>query len=76
MAVAWTGTEMIVWGGRVDNSFYYDGAAYNPVSDTWRVLPTAPGGFDARDPIMVWTGHEAVVSGLRQLLGYRRPTTR
>ena len=63
MAVAWTGTEMLIWGGRVDNTFYYDGAAYNPVSDTWRVLPPAPGGFDARDPVMVWTGHEAVVLG-------------
>jgi len=62
-AAAWTGTEMIVWGGRVENSFYYDGAAYNPVTDAWRLLPSAPVGFDARDPIMVWTGNEAVVLG-------------
>jgi hypothetical protein len=50
---------MIVWGGRVDDTFYYDGAAYDPATDTWRLLPPAPAGFN--DPHMVWTGDEAVV---------------
>ena len=60
-AVAWTGTEMLVWGGRVGDSFYYDGAAYNPATDTWRRLPSAPSAFDGPDPQMVWTRTEAVV---------------
>ena len=63
-AMAWTGTEMLVWGGRVEDSFYYDGAAYDPVADSWRHLPAAPASFDAKDPVMVWTGHEAVVMGV------------
>lgn len=60
-AAAWTGTEMIVWGGRVSNSFYYDGAVYNPVTDTWRIMPPPPAGFAGKDPSMVWTGTEAVI---------------
>jgi hypothetical protein len=62
-AVAWTGTEMLVWGGRhQENTFFYDGAAYDPASDTWRSLPASP--FFGKDPIMVWTGDEAVVLGV------------
>jgi hypothetical protein len=63
-AVAWTGTEMLVWGGRVDNLFYFSGAAYNPVTDTWRDLQPRPADFAGKDPIMVWTGGEAVVFGV------------
>ena len=58
-ALAWTGTEMLVWGGRVGDTFFYDGAGYDPATDTWRRLAPAP--FDAKDPVMVWTGQEAVV---------------
>ena len=61
-AMVWTGTEMLVWGGRVGNTFYYDGAAYDPATDTWRRLAPAP--FNAKDPVMVWTGQEAVVLGV------------
>jgi hypothetical protein len=65
-AVAWTGTEMIVWGGCwcVENTFYYDGAAYNPVTDAWRLLPPPPAGFAGKLPSMLWTGEEAVVLGV------------
>jgi hypothetical protein len=63
-ALAWTGTEMLVWGGRVDDTFYYDGAAYDPATAVWRRLAPAPGLFFGRDPVMVWTGQEAVVLGV------------
>jgi hypothetical protein len=63
-AVAWTGSEMLVWGGRVGNRFNYEGAAYNPVTDAWRRLSVSPAHFDGKDPIMVWTGDEAVVLGV------------
>jgi N-acetylneuraminic acid mutarotase len=63
----WTGTEMVVWGGydhvtatafRVSS----DGAAYNPVSNRWRRLPTAP--LSARAyPSAVWTGSRVIVLG-------------
>lgn len=48
-ASAWTGSEMIVWGGiasgpRGTGEFdtQSDGAAFNPAADTWRVLPAGP----------------------------------
>ena len=31
----WTGSEMIVWGGRNENSFLDTGGRYNPGTDTW-----------------------------------------
>ena len=72
----WTGTEMIVWGGFVgDDIRTYDGAAYNPNTDTWRMLPTVPFSMGGGVTIMtmVWTGDEAVVNGARPRPS---PTTR
>ena len=61
-ATAWTGTELIVWGGYdLNGGFYGDGAAYAPASGSWRLLPPSP--IDARDPFSVWTGAELVVWG-------------
>jgi hypothetical protein len=45
----WTGREMVVWGGndpargRAGNALL-DGAAYDPVSDSWRRIASAPAG--------------------------------
>lgn len=45
----WTGREMVVWGGndptrgRAGNALL-DGAAYNPVTDSWRRIASAPPG--------------------------------
>lgn len=64
-ATAWTGTELLIWGGSELTSdavetVQMSGAAYNPVSDTWRPLPTAP--LDADSPRAVaWDGHEMYV---------------
>jgi hypothetical protein len=55
----WTGSEVIVWGGRVGDMALLDGAAYDPTTDTWRsITPNSwghPGGHGA------WTGTEMVV---------------
>ncbi len=34
--MAWTGTEMIVWGGGDANTDLADGAAYDPATNSWR----------------------------------------
>ncbi len=61
---AWTGTEVIVWGGydssEEDADALADGAAYNPITDTWRPLPPAPLNPGQADGI-VWTGTEIVL---------------
>ena len=72
-AAVWTGTEMIVGpatekdgstssnqapGSRGD-SFY---AAYDPVADSWRIIPGGPLEADAGQPLL-WTGTRLIVSG-------------
>lgn len=65
---AWTGTEMLVWGGNPGNPTPYgkneftDGALYNPVTERWRPMATFPlhGRFAAA---VVWTGELLVVWG-------------
>lgn len=39
---AWTGHDLIVWGGQTSRGLRDDGAVYDPVSRTWTVLPAAP----------------------------------
>ena len=63
-ASAWTGTELLIWGGSPNTtfgSFVDDGAAYDPATETWRTLPQAP--ITARAPLSVWTGTEFIVWG-------------
>jgi hypothetical protein len=69
-ASAWTGREVLVWGqacrltpgpspGRARHDLA--AAAYDPVADRWRVLPTGPvvGG---QEILSVWTGTEWVLA--------------
>lgn len=62
----WTGTEMLVWGGTRPGggvpSGWADGAAYDPVADTWRRIPEAPIGGRIYAGA-TWTGGELVVVG-------------
>ncbi len=69
-AAVWTDREMLVWGGAGcegacdgrDIRDHADGAAYDPVSDTWRALPPSP--LSARSgPLAVWSGRELIVWG-------------
>jgi hypothetical protein len=67
-AAAWTGEELLIWGGftgddccQPSEMFLNDGAAYDPVAQRWRTLPPAPLG--ERAPFSVWTGEELIVWG-------------
>jgi hypothetical protein len=68
MAFGWTGRELLIWGGWDggfrDPPYFGDGAAFDPVAGTWRMLPTAPIG--ARTAFSVWTGKEMIVWGSRE----------
>jgi hypothetical protein len=60
----WTGTEMIVWGGRAgsEEEPAADGAAYYPASDSWRLISEGP--LEPRFAhTAVWTGTEMIVWG-------------
>lgn len=60
----WTGTEVVVVGGRADGAWSSEAAAWDPVSDTWRPLPPVPLTF-TDESSAVWTGSEVVVVGSR-----------
>ena len=58
--VAWTGHELIGWGGGCCGDVSDDGSAYNPATNTWRKLAPAPVSGQ-QSPIGAWTGRELVV---------------
>jgi len=64
----WTGTEVIVWGGRDRRGVFDTGARFlpslgSPVSNVWVSIPTS-GAPDARaGHTAVWTGNEMIVWG-------------
>jgi Bacterial Ig-like domain len=57
----WTGTEMIVWGGDAGFGPLFDGARYNPATNTWKPIATAP--IARSDHEAIWTGTEMIVWG-------------
>ena len=63
-ASVWSGSEWNIWGGisteTEDRTAVADGAAYNPVTDTWRVIAESP--LSARRAPAVWTGTEMIVA--------------
>lgn len=68
MASAWTGRELLIWGGWDggfrDPPYFGDGAAFDPAAGTWRMIAPAP--IEARIAFSVWTGEELIVWGSRE----------
>jgi N-acetylneuraminic acid mutarotase len=64
-SAAWTGTEMIVWGGQgLTQDSINSGARYNPATNSW--LPTSTGAnlpLSRYDHTAVWTGSKMIVWG-------------
>jgi N-acetylneuraminic acid mutarotase len=58
--VAWTGRELIGWGGGCCGDVSDDGSAYSPATNTWRKLAPAPINGQ-QSPIGAWTGRELVI---------------
>jgi hypothetical protein len=54
-AAVWTGDHVLIWGGNDDPKGY----RYDPASDAWAVIPTAP--IDPGFPVGAWTGTEFIV---------------
>lgn len=62
--MAWTGTELFVWGGfGADGTSRDDGALYNPKTDTWRPVAAAGAPSARYRPLAVWTGNRVIVWG-------------
>ena len=66
----WTGSEMIVWGGRTNfgNQIVFgNGARYNPANDTWLPVSTIGAPSARYGHTAVWTaGDDRVGGGERQ----------
>lgn len=56
---AWTGSELIVFGGQTRPNYRVVGAAYDPTAGRWRIL---------NFPYPKWSGFEAVWTGTELLL--------
>lgn len=82
---AWTGTELLVWGGAGPNSFVRlgTGARYNPTTDTWTAMSNANNPGKKHEAAFAWTGSKFIVWGgysifqnnLSQTGGIYDPTT-
>jgi hypothetical protein len=60
VASAWSGTEVLIWGGYRGSTLLDDGLSYDPTTDRWRPIPPAPiepGSADGG-----WTGQDFVVT--------------
>ncbi|HJQ96925.1 MAG TPA: hypothetical protein VJ826_01365, partial [Candidatus Polarisedimenticolaceae bacterium] len=57
-----------VWGGNnglvLPGSYFASGGKYDPATDTWQLIASAPASLEARDGhTVVWTGTEMIVWG-------------
>ena len=60
----WTGTELIVWGGRnAQGELTNRGARYNPSTNSWTELSTVNAPWPREGHTAVWTGSEMIVWG-------------
>lgn len=65
--MAWTGSEVLVWGGvsaaeETPANWPRGGAAYDPATDSWRIIPDAPMAGRSY-PVAAWSGSELLVWG-------------
>lgn len=64
-SAAWTGSEMVIWGGAVVGGAYTNtGARFSPTSNTWTPTSTLGACPSARyGQSEVWTGSEIIIWG-------------
>src|SRR6185503_21368601 len=63
-ASAWTGSEMVVWGGITNSEFVSDaGGRYNPLTDTWQPTTQTNALSPRRSDQADWVGSELIVWG-------------
>ncbi|MEE8412185.1 MAG: hypothetical protein V3S47_06750 [Acidobacteriota bacterium] len=61
----WTGSEMIVWGGRSKNGPEATGGRYAPATDVWSAVGTSGAPSARQSHVGVWSGSQMVVWGGR-----------
>ena len=64
--VAWTGTQILVWGGVFENAgdtYKTDGFLYNPSTNTWTSMSSTNAPTGRKFPFYVNTGSQLIVWG-------------
>jgi len=62
-AAAWTGKEMVVWGGVAGGATTNTGGIYNPQADTWRTVTLTDAPAARYQHTAVWNGKEMIIWG-------------
>jgi N-acetylneuraminic acid mutarotase len=60
---AWTGSQMIIWGGTDGTAAFGDGARWNPASDDWSAVSTVGAPEPRSGHVAVWTGNRMIIWG-------------
>jgi hypothetical protein len=71
--VVWSGTDVVIWGGRQgDKDFQRDGARYDPSGKTWTSLPAIPSAWADRlaSPWLGLNGGFGIFGGLQIAPGF------
>ena len=61
-SAVWTGSRMIVWGGRAMSALG-DGASYDPVMDRWTPISSTGAPSARYSHVAVWTGTRMIIWG-------------
>jgi len=61
----WTGSKMIIWGGKDIGGSLNSGDQYNPFTDIWEPISTQNAPARRYNHTAVWTGSEMIVWGGR-----------
>jgi N-acetylneuraminic acid mutarotase len=59
----WTGTEMIIWGGNVEDHSLKTGGRCNPTTNSWTATSTINAPHYRTHHTAVWTGTEMIIWG-------------
>lgn len=65
----WTGSRMVVWGGRNSLQSFAAGGRYDPVADVWSPMSTTDAPEPRSSHTAVWTGDEMLVWGGQTIAG-------
>ncbi len=66
----WTGTEMIVWGGKGTGGSLITGGRYTPWSDSWQAMSIESAPAARYDFTATWCGDRLIVWGGRTATGF------
>jgi N-acetylneuraminic acid mutarotase len=59
----WTGSRMIIWGGRNGSTYLQSGASYDPSGNSWTATSTVAAPTVRNMHSAVWTGSQMIVWG-------------